>query len=122
MAGETALKLDLVTGDIVVENGKLVWIGGADAVRQHLQNRFLTFLGEWFLDTSIGVPWFRDILKKNPTFSLVAAIMKSTILDTPGVIDLIEFNFDYEDNRTLKLDFKCLTDDGMIDFSQLIEV
>ena len=110
-------------GDFVIENNSLVEIDGLEAIRQHMTIRFQIFFGEWFLDTSIGVPWFRDVLVKNPSFNVVMQVLKDVILDTPGVLQIITFEFDYtEGTREVSLDFQALTTEGVLDFSQIVEL
>ncbi len=118
----SSLKLDN-TGDIDVTNNEVTLTEGLDAIRQHLQCRYRTFLGEWFLDTSIGVPYYQEILTKQPTFQLVQSVLKAVALETPGVTDLTEFTFDYDPvKRWFTLALACLTTEGQIDFSQFVEV
>lgn len=117
----SSILLDLETHDIKLVDNAIVLVTGIDAIRQHLKCRFLLFLGEWFLDTTIGVPYFRDILIKNPSFVVVQEVLKSVILDTPGVILLLQFDFSFESvTRVARLEFQALTLEGTIDFSQAI--
>lgn len=109
-------------GDLLVTNNSLTLTEGAEAVKQHLQSRLRTFLGEWFLDTSIGVPWYQEVLVKQPSFQVVQSVLKSIIVDTPGILELTLFEFDYDDSRELTLEIEALTSDGPIDFTQIIEV
>ena len=81
------IKLDESTGDLELDTGDLQLTTGADAVRQHLQQRLRTFRGEWFLDLSTGVPYYQDILKKNPNPLVVDGVLKDAVLSTPGVIE-----------------------------------
>lgn len=48
-----------VDGDLEIKNGDLLLTTSDDAVRQHLQQRLRTFLGEWFLDLDVGIPFFQ---------------------------------------------------------------
>ncbi len=113
------LKLDN-NGDLAIVNGDLVLTSGSDAIRQHIEQRLKTFLGEWFLDLSTGVPYFQEILKKNPNIQIVDGLFKQTILDTPGVIELMQFELDLNAaDRTLKVECSVRTIDSVIDFSQL---
>jgi len=108
------LKLD-DTNDLVVENNELVLIDGVDLIRQLLIQRLQTFLGEWFLDTSLGIPYYQDILKKTAVVSTISNILKDEILDTTGVLELQTFELDFtESSRELSLEFSVRTQEGTI--------
>lgn len=116
----SSFQLDQATGDLQLTNNALTLTQGAEAKRQHLQSSLRLFLGEWFLDTSKGVPWYSDILVKQQTFSVVREILKKKILETPGIISITKFKFDFDSNsRTASLEFSCLSTDGPIDFTGL---
>jgi hypothetical protein len=108
--------------DLVIENNSLVMTEGQEAIRQHLLIKLQTFLGEWFLDEDVGVPYYQEILVKQPSFQTVSQVLRAQIIDTPGVIELLNFDFVYSADRELRLDFRAETIDGPIDFSQIIEV
>jgi len=108
-------------GDIELVNGDLSLTQGADAIVQHLKQRLKTFLGEWFLDNRVGIPYFQQILIKNPDPLVLDTIFKSVVLNTPGVQELIEFDIDLEvATRIMTLTFRARTIDGEIDFSQVL--
>lgn len=110
-------------GDLLLTNNSLTLTTGLEAIRQHLQCKFRLFMGEWFLDLDAGVPWFQEVFKKNTSFVVLQEIFKDTILSTPGVIELKTFNFDYDrQRREASLDFQCLTKEGLIDFTQAVDV
>jgi hypothetical protein len=118
----SSLQLDS-DGDLLVTKNNLTFTTGQEAIRQHLQARFRFFSGEWFLDETIGVPYFRDILVKKPVFAVVQQILKDTVLDTHGVTELLSFDFNYDQfTREASLEFKCNSIDGPIDFTQVIEI
>lgn len=108
-------------GDIDVSANDLVLVDGIDAIKQSVQMRLKTFLGEEFSDDEVGVPWFTEILIKNPSFLVVGEIIKKKILETRGVTDIISFVFDI-DGRTATLDFEALTVNGFINFSERIGI
>lgn len=83
-------------GDIDLTTGDLILLEGPDAIGQHLRIRFSFFLGEWYLDTRIGIPYFQTILKKGARLNVVRAIFQKVILDTPGVEGLRYLDLDYE--------------------------
>ena len=107
------------TGDLLVESDALSLVEGDDAIVQQLTVRFRFVLGEWFLDTRIGIPYFGDILIKNPELSRVRAIFQETVLTTPGVASLEEFNLTFEAAaRKLVVSFRARKTDGeILDFN-----
>lgn len=110
---------DDFTGILIV-NGDLVLTKESDAVRQHITQRLQMFAGEWFLDLSEGVPYFQNILIKNPNPDVVDGLLKETILSTPGVDELLSFNLDYSASlRKLTVDFSVRVLDTIIDFENL---
>lgn len=109
-------------GDLDVVNNNLILTTGQEAIKQDLQTRLKTFLSEWFLDISEGVPYYQEILVKQPSFTVVSDVLKTIILETPGVLELTNFVFDYLVTRELHLEFTAETIDGPIDFSLLIGV
>lgn len=114
---------DPFDGDIQVTDNSLTLTEGVERIRQHLQVRFRLFFGEWFLNTELGVPWFRDVLVKNPAFVVVHEVLKGVVLDTPGVLELERFAFEYDNTiRAMSLDFRCLSTDGFIDFTQPVGI
>lgn len=75
-------------GDLVLENGTTKPIDGAEYARQRIECDLSLFLGEWFLDKREGIPYFRDVLIKNPNPAVVRSIFRSTILKVPGIVDV----------------------------------
>lgn len=84
------LQLDRRTHDILFnERGDLQLLDGAERIRQQIEVTLLTFLGEWFLDTSFGVPYLEQIMTKNPLFSQVQTIIRSRVIAVPGVTRVV---------------------------------
>ena len=54
-------------------------------IAQQIKTTLLTFLGEWFLDTTFGVPYFEDVLVKSPNRASIEAIFRARIRAVPGV-------------------------------------
>lgn len=107
------------SGDIFLSAGgdlSLVTDGGA--VIQHIRQRLRFFRGEWFLDTSRGVPYFAAILgKKTPDSYRLSGIFRDAILGTPGVISLTSFSLDIDKRtRVLSVSFSATTPGGEIDY------
>lgn len=108
-------------GDLLIEDDELKLIDGDDAIVQHLTIRLRFFLGEWFLDERLGVPYFDSVLIKNPNLVLVRGILRQAILTTPGVEQLDSFQFTYDNAiRKMRLDcsIKRTGEEGLLDYSK----
>lgn len=81
-------ELDLTAGLALVED--------LEQLEQNLRSRLRTFYGEWVFDTSRGVKYYEEILVKSPDLSVVEGILKATILETAGVVELTEFSMDFD--------------------------
>lgn len=100
------LLLDSLTHDLVFVNGKAtVTQTQSEIVAQRLKITLYTFLGEWFLDTSIGVPYFQQILGKNRSKNAVDIIFQNIIAADPGVIEIREFESTMDNTRGYTMTF-----------------
>lgn len=71
-----------------------------------LRNRFLLFLGEWFLDTRIGVPYFQFLFVKNPDVALVRRMLRRVIESVGFLVASIDLTYD-PSARTLSFTFQA---------------
>jgi len=88
-------------GDELLADGQSVTIEGSEYAVQKIQQRLQFFLGEWFLDTSLGVPWYERILVKNPDLRFVQGILRDEIAKVPGIRDVqsVEASLDLTTRR-----------------------
>lgn len=106
-------------GELVVLEGDLVLLTGAEAFASDLKSRLQTFAQEYFLDTTIGVPWlasdgqFPPILGGKPRLTRNAEIFRGQILDTPGAVELLAFNVTSE-GRELRVSFRVRIDTDQV--------
>lgn len=114
----TTLKTDPLTGDLALP---VQLISGAEAVGQHVRERLQFFLGEWFLDTRQGVPYYRDVLKKNPDRGVVRSVLRRVILSCQDIATLKRLSLSFDDaRRELSVDFLAVTvEDDVIDTTRL---
>jgi hypothetical protein len=111
----TSVAYDEDTKDLKFINGDLVLINGSEEVEHLLRANLRTFLGEWFLDTRVGVPWHEEVFVKNPNLARVDATLKQVILETSGVLELQSFVIGYsEAKRQLEIDFAVKSEQGEI--------
>lgn len=101
--------------DLVLVNGDLQLVQSDAAIRQNLFQRLRLFLGEWFLDTTQGVPYYQVILLKNPNLDVVQATLLSVITKTEGIVELLDFAFDYDNaQRSLSVTFSARSTNGTV--------
>lgn len=107
----------LYTHDLVINEDTLdlEFVSGIDYIVQALKIRLLLFSEEWYLDTSKGLPWFTDILIKNPRMEVVDALIKQKIVSTPGVVGLLSYSSTYTNaTRSLAITFTVEADEGQL--------
>lgn len=95
MTGRLGIGVDQTTNDLYFANDSLVMVTDALAVGQHARQRLSTFEGEWFLDTTVGVPWLKQILGKRYDPALAEAVTKACILGTDGVTEITSFSVSF---------------------------
>lgn len=107
------IKLDFGTGDLDLTGHQLNLVTGADAIEQQLRIRLRFFLGEYFLDTRQGIPFYREVLIKNPNLPLLRSIFREAIITTPGVSSVQDVQVSVNGvTRTLSLTFVATIDTG----------
>lgn len=111
-------KLDPLEHDILWNNGPLTkdytTQPYTQTVGQRLKIRLLTFMGEWFLDTTYGVPYWQRLLGiKQTSKSAIDLIFQQQILAEPGVKEIVSFDSTFQ-NRQYSLNFKVKVVTGEI--------
>lgn len=112
------LKLDEVTHDCLWVNGPLrkseTTQPYTETVAQRLKIRLLTFMGEYFWDTSYGVPYWQRLLGiKQTSKAAIDLIFNQKILEEPGVKEIVTFNSTFS-NRIYSLTFSVRVVDGSV--------
>jgi hypothetical protein len=103
-------------GDLAIVNNELVLVIGADEVAQRVTQRLRTFRGEWFLNLDAGVPYYQEILVKNPSSTVVEGRLKAEIADTPGVLEIEIFKLEIDNvEREATIETRIISVDGPIE-------
>jgi len=66
------------------------FINNPEAVAQSVMTRLLLLQGEWYLDTTEGMPWATEVLGVRTTPTYDAAI-RARIMETTGVKSMINY-------------------------------
>ena len=105
-----------IVGDLTISNRDLTPVTGVDAIRQHIEIRLRTFLGEWFLDTTVGVPYIQEVFStKTPDTDLIRSIIRREVAKTPGVVsaDTLDVSLDTA-TRNLSIELSATTTSGNV--------
>ncbi len=107
---------DLILAD---DGSDLVLVDGGDAIAQSLDIGLQTFVGEWFLDSRIGVPYFQKILGQKPKLNVVKALLRKAIMTTPGVLNISDYVVEFDGpSRRLTVSFTCLGSSGTFPYEK----
>lgn len=80
------------TGDYSFGNGQLdFWINSPEGVAQAIKTGLLLWLGEWYLDNSLGMPWIQGVLGKHSQAMADSIVQNYIQNNIQGVQDIIEF-------------------------------
>lgn len=95
-------------GDLDFSTGDFVLLDGAAFARQQVQIRLQFFLGEWFLNQNEGLPYFQQVLIKNPDASILDDIFRQAILGAQSILSILSLNFDFDGpTRVLSISFEA---------------
>jgi len=109
----SSFAIDTATGKLKIP---LELVDGIDETAQRMRIRYRFFFGTWFLDTLLGIPFFRQILVKNPNLPIVGAILRQVALTTPGVQSLSSFSLSVDSGtRELTVDLSVVYEDFDLD-------
>ena len=106
------------SGDLDLDSeGRASMIGGAEQIAQQIRLTLSIFLGEWFLDTSFGVPYFESILGKGRSVYEIEAIIRKKVREVPGVqeIGAISVEVEKASRKATITIANIATDEGMVD-------
>lgn len=87
--------------------------GVPEAAAQRITIRLLMFAGEWFLDLTRGVPYYRDVLVKTPDLDLNRALFRAQVAADPYVVDVPRMDLTFDAAaRNLSVDFDARLREG----------
>ena len=112
------LKLDSTTFDLVWRNGPLLASDTTQTPVEVTGQRLLillrTWMNEWFLDTTYGVPWAQRIIAvKQTSKASTDLILQQKVLSDAGVKEIISWDSTFV-NRKYTLTFQVKVVDGTI--------
>ncbi len=108
-------------GDWLISGGDIQLIGDGPAIVQAVKIAIQFYQGEWFLDVSAGMPWWQQILVKNPNVNQIQGAFRAAILAVDGVQGINSLTLAYDPQaRTLAVDFEVQANVGLLPGSVLL--
>ncbi len=107
--------LDPATRDLWVgDTGQVRTTSGVpEAAAQRLAVTLLMFAGEWFLDLTAGVEYYRSVLVSHPDVDLIRALFRRKVLSDPYVVDVPEMAVTFDSAaRSLVVAFQARLREG----------
>lgn len=98
--------LDTV-GDWLFGKGIADYKASQDAIAQNIQTRLYMFLNDCFFATNAGLDWFTYLSSKNQL--AVELAVASTILNTEGVLGLVQVSANLSTTRLISLNYTVTT-------------
>lgn len=105
--------IDPSTGDLDMSQGLRFTPDLQTYVVQRLDENFSFFLGEYFLNLRLGIPYFEKVIGQKPDFALLQTLMSRAALQTVGVASVPSFRVAFErDTRKAAPSFTVVLTDG----------
>ena len=100
-------------GDLLLVKGTTAVREGAAYATQRITVDLNVFLGEWFLDKRLGLPYFRDLLIHSPNSDTVRTVFREGIMQTQDIVAVPLLNVVLDTtNRVAYVDFASTYADG----------
>lgn len=98
-------------GDWTFGQGLQNYLTGTQSVGQRIYTRLRCVKNDWFLNYNFGIDYF------SANSELITEQIRTTILSTDGVVELLRFDVELNDNRVLSVSATVRDETG-----ELIEV
>ncbi len=85
------LYLDPIKHDLSITNGNFARVAGTDEIIQRIKIGLWHYLGEFFLNTVDGTPWYESILGRKSDSGVASSILRARLLSFEGVTGIRRF-------------------------------
>jgi hypothetical protein len=108
------LLLDNQSWDLTVDTaGNIAVASDPYSQAQDAASAIRTFEAEVYFDTTLGIPYFQQVLGYAPPLSLLKAYFNSSALTVPGVTNAQSFIISWQD-RTIRGQVQIKNDAGQV--------
>lgn len=115
------LALDQTTGDLLEVANQIKQVTELNALAQAIYSDLKTFVGEYWLNKTIGVPYFEVVFVKSIDLSFKKTLLKNEILRRDEVLEITSFKADFiGETRELTVVFSAKTTLGTIENQEIV--
>jgi len=82
--------------ELIIDNGEFVLVQDGAQVVQNVRQRMLSYMDDFFLDRTHGLPYFQTIFKKPVNLNLTESLLKAQVIETEGVEQLRSFQLQFD--------------------------
>jgi hypothetical protein len=107
-------------GDLFV--GPYTGLEITDSVAQAITVRLRWFFQEWRFAPEFGVPYFEEILVKNPNKLRITQIIREEVLSVEEVEEVKDISVEIQPNRTALVRFKAQVNGNFSDIEVVVDV
>jgi Tol biopolymer transport system component len=109
-----SIAIDPQTGDFIRENGRMRYTDSdLEFMAQVVKHELSLFLGEWFMDTSKGIPYIPKENRKSQHRAVLESALRSKLTKIKGIKKVISFIPEYDKSQRLyTVRFVVQTDQG----------
>jgi hypothetical protein len=110
----STLLLDRSKWDLVLDvSGNIALATDPYAIAQDVASAIRTFQGECWLDTTVGVPYFSEVLGQSPPVQLMQSLLEQAALTVPEVVKAVATITSFQ-NRVITGNVQVTTTDGTV--------
>jgi hypothetical protein len=108
-------KLNFDSWGIEVTGGKIAEVtDGVEEMKQRIAIAIKTQLGEWFLDTTRGVPYLEEWFVKVPKLGQLTSRLRAYLMTVEGVVGVDELVLTLDQaTRTINVKVDAVTTEGI---------
>ena len=92
--------IKITDGHLLLENGDLQLVRGINRILQHIKVALYILVGDWVLDSSVGISYFTG-MRAYP--EILSAQTKRSINIVDGVDTVLKYNFYQDENNIINV-------------------
>jgi hypothetical protein len=99
----------LHNNDLKISNGDFnICPNNKEALAQAIKIRLKTLYGEWFLDSSLGIPYLTEVFSQRISPNYLRHLITSELENIHDIKEIIDFDININSQRQANIKFKII--------------